>query len=62
MQNCMLLSAGLVYLPCWYFTRDWGNHGLWLSFAAFNAARGISMAACFGWLSRREQWWPMGRK
>jgi MATE family multidrug resistance protein len=57
MQNCMLLSAGLVYLPCWYLSRDWGNHGLWLSFTAFNAARGISMAACFGWLTHKKRWW-----
>lgn len=62
MQNCMLLSAGLVYLPCWYFTRDWGNHGLWLSFCALNASRGITMALCFAWLSHRQQWWPQERE
>lgn len=58
MQNCMLAAAVLVYLPCWYFTLDLGNHGLWLSFTAFNAARGISMAACFAWFTRRGRWWP----
>jgi MATE family multidrug resistance protein len=57
MQNCMLIAAFLVYLPCWYFTRHWGNHGLWLAFTLFNAARGLCMAACFAWLTRHNRWW-----
>ncbi len=43
MMRTMLLSTCLVYLPCWYLTRDWGNHGLWLAFTLFNAARGLSL-------------------
>jgi MATE family multidrug resistance protein len=57
MQYSMLLSAGLVYLPCWYFTQGWGNHGLWLAFTAFNLARSSSMAICFAWLTHKQQWW-----
>jgi len=42
MRNIMLLSA-LLFLPTWYLTRDFGNHGLWFAFTLFLAARGIGM-------------------
>ncbi len=61
MQKTMLLSAGLVYLPCWYFTQHWGNHGLWFAFVAFNAARGLSLGAYFYQYTYRPnqqlRWW-----
>ncbi len=47
MQYCMLISVFAVYLPLWQLCQHWGNHGLWLAFAAFNAARGLSLAWCF---------------
>lgn len=57
MRNTMLISAMLVYLPCWLLTRHWHNHGLWFAFICFNAARGLSL----GWLFFRYQqkglWW-----
>lgn len=52
----MLLSAGGVYLPLWYLTQAWGNHGLWLSFALFNAARGATLAWYYLRFTRRGSW------
>ena len=52
----MLLSVVAVYLPVWHLTQDWGNHGLWLAFTAFNAARGISLGGYF-WLYTRQRRW-----
>ncbi|MBA3563666.1 MAG: MATE family efflux transporter [Gammaproteobacteria bacterium] len=43
MRDTMLFSAFAVYLPAWYFLRFLGNHGLWLAFLLFMAARGLSM-------------------
>ncbi len=57
MQSSMLLSALLVYLPCWYFSQHWGNHGLWFSFIAFNLARGLSLAIVFYRYNRQQSWW-----
>jgi MATE family multidrug resistance protein len=57
MQDTMLFSAVIVYLPCWYFSQSWGNHGLWFAFLAFNAARGLSLGWCFFRISRRNGWW-----
>jgi multidrug resistance protein, MATE family len=56
MMVTMLLSAGLVYLPTWYLTRDLGNHGLWLAFSCFNAARGLSLWLWYRHLCRHGGW------
>lgn len=52
MRNVMLLSVFLVYLPVWYTTQTWGNHGLWFAMLSFLAARSVFM----GWnLYRMER-------
>lgn len=43
MRNTMLFSTFLVFLPAYYLLQPLGNHGLWLSFMFFMAARGITM-------------------
>ena len=43
MRDIMLLSALVVFLPAWYLLQPWGNHGLWLAFTLFMAARGVGM-------------------
>lgn len=52
MRNAMLFSTLLCFLPVWYATRALDNHGLWLAFVVFFAARGVSMAAGFPRLRR----------
>lgn len=56
MMMTMLASALLIYLPVWYLSQAWGNHGLWLSFTLFNAARGLSLYACYQRRSRGDGW------
>ncbi len=62
MMLTMLISTLCVYLPLWYLTQAWGNHGLWFAFTAFNASRGITLYYCYrrlsdgaGWLGRPEK-------
>jgi len=43
MRNIMVISTFAVFLPAWYFTQSFGNHGLWFAFLAFLASRGIGM-------------------
>jgi len=43
MRNIMVLSAFGVFVPVWFLTQSWGNHGLWFAFLAFMGARGIGM-------------------
>jgi MATE family multidrug resistance protein len=56
MMLTMLASALLVYLPVWLLTRPWGNHGLWLAFLLFNAARGLTLYASFRQRQRTGAW------
>ncbi len=43
MRNVMVASAALVYLPAWWLTTSWGNHGLWFAFTLFMFARAVGM-------------------
>ena len=60
MMITMLASAGFVYLPLWYLTQPLGNHGLWLAFCAFNAARGVTLGLWFLHLNRGDRWLSVG--
>lgn len=54
MRNTMLFSTFLVFLPIWYLLLPLENHGLWLAFTLFMAARAITMALLFRTISRRS--------
>ncbi len=43
MRDIMLISTFAVFLPSWYVLQPLGNHGLWMAFTLFMAARGIGM-------------------
>lgn len=43
MRNTMLFSTFMVFLPAWYLSQVWHNHGLWFAFLLFFIARGLSM-------------------
>ncbi len=47
MRDTMLFSLFACYLPVWYWSREWGNQGLWLAMTAFMLARGLSMGFAF---------------
>jgi len=56
MMYTMLFSTLCIYLPAWYLSTSWGNHGLWLSFTLLNAARGLSLLMCYWEISRNQRW------
>jgi MATE family multidrug resistance protein len=58
MMATMLFCLLAVYLPTWFFTRDFGNHGLWLAFSVFNGARGASLYLCYLQISKKGRWLP----
>ena len=43
MRNIMVVSTIAVFLPLWFLTQSFGNHGLWFALLAFMASRGIGM-------------------
>ncbi len=56
MQNSMLIAVVLVFLPLWFWSRPLGNHGLWLAYLGFLAARSLIMAGLFAYFSQRSRW------
>ncbi len=58
MRNTMLFSAFVIYVPAFYIFRFLGNHGLWLAFALFMAARGLSMFIVWRRLMAQNQILP----
>ena len=56
MQNTMLFSALLVFLPVWWLAQPLGNHGLWLAITALMLARAFSMGWLFIRHTRRQHW------
>ena len=56
MQNTMLFSVFLVYLPLWWLTQAMGNHGLWLSFICLFLARAVSGGYVYYKLSKQRRW------
>ena len=56
MMITMLISTLVVYLPAWYLTQSWGNHGLWFAFTAFNGARGLTLWVAYRQKTRAGSW------
>lgn len=54
MRNAMLVAVFAFYLPAWYLTRPLGNHGLWLAFMIFLAARGLTLMLAYRYIERRD--------
>lgn len=47
MRNTMAFAALVCYLPAWWLTLDWGNHGLWFALVCFSLGRGMAQAYVF---------------
>ncbi len=56
MQNTMLFSALVVFLPAWWLTTSWGNHGLWFALIMLMDARAVSMGTGFMVRTRNRSW------
>ncbi len=60
MRDTMLFAALAVYLPAWWLLRPLDNHGLWLAFLLFFAARGAGQAWLLWRMIRRGRVLPTG--
>ncbi len=55
MMWSMMVATFGVFLPAWYFTRGWGNHGLWFAMMGFLSARGALLAGVWHGFMRRQR-------
>lgn len=56
MQNAMIFSALVIFLPVWWFSQDLGNNGLWLALTSLMLGRAVSMGWLFFRHSRNGTW------
>ncbi|KDE41378.1 DNA-damage-inducible protein F [Nitrincola lacisaponensis] len=56
MQNTMIISVLLMFLPLWWLSQPLGNHGLWLAFCSLFLARGITGGYVYWQLVRHNRW------
>ena len=47
MRDSMLLALLIGFVPIWWLTRDFGNHGLWLAFHSFMVVRALILGGYF---------------
>lgn len=47
MRNAMILSLAIYLATCWLLIAAFGNHGLWLAFTIFMAARAVTLGCYF---------------
>jgi len=48
LRNTMILAVFGGFLPTWWLTQGWGNHGLWLAMTMFMLLRGVGLAVMSG--------------
>lgn len=51
MRDSMLLAAVFGFIPAWWLTLSWENHGLWFALSVFMLSRGLWQA----WLLKRRR-------
>jgi MATE family multidrug resistance protein len=56
MRDTTVVSTFVVALPIWWLTTALGNHGLWLAFASFFAARSATLGGVYLYYSRTNNW------
>lgn len=56
MQNAMLFSVLCVFLPVWWISQPWQNHGLWVALLSLYLGRAITSFYGFYWLTKHNSW------
>ncbi len=56
MRNTMMISVLCGFVPAWWLTQSWGNHGLWFAFTVFNLLRGLTLIFAYLRRSKHQLW------
>ncbi len=56
MQDTMLFSVLVVFLPLWWLSQPLANHGLWMAMSGLFLARGLSGGWVYVQLTRHNRW------
>ncbi|WP_308364539.1 MULTISPECIES: MATE family efflux transporter [unclassified Microbulbifer] len=56
MRDTMFVATALVFFPAWWFTRSWGNHGIWFSLFLWTGARSIGLLLFYRYYTSSKSW------
>ncbi|QHQ40952.1 MATE family efflux transporter [Microbulbifer hydrolyticus] len=56
MRDTMFIATVMVFLPCWWFTRHWGNTGVWFSLFLWFVARSTGLMVYFCNYTKNNYW------
>ncbi|WP_227718078.1 MATE family efflux transporter [Microbulbifer sp. Q7] len=56
MRDTMIIATVMVFLPCWWFTRHWGNDGIWFSLFLWFGARSCGLMVYFYNYTKNNHW------
>ncbi|SDK43971.1 multidrug resistance protein, MATE family [Microbulbifer yueqingensis] len=56
MRDTMFVATVLVFLPAWWLTRPWGNHGVWFSLFLWISARSAGLLLYFRYYNQNNFW------
>ncbi len=56
LQQAMIISVFGVFLPVWWFSLGWGNHGLWFALVIFHLSRGVTLIFFYIKITRKSYW------
>ncbi|WP_295802741.1 MATE family efflux transporter [uncultured Microbulbifer sp.] len=56
MRDTMFIATVTVFLPCWWFTRQYDNTGIWLSLFLWFSARSAGLMVYFYYYTKKNYW------
>ena len=56
MRDTMFIATVMVFLPCWWFTRQWDNNGIWFSLFLWFGARSAGLLVYFYNYTKKNYW------
>jgi len=56
MRDTMFIATVMVFLPCWWFTRQFDNTGIWFSLFLWFSARSIGLMVYFYIYTKSKYW------
>ncbi|KUJ83176.1 MATE family efflux transporter [Microbulbifer flavimaris] len=56
MRDTMFVATALVFLPFWWLTQSWNNHGVWFSLFLWFTARSIGLLIYFYYYTWKKIW------
>jgi len=57
LQQGMLISVFGVFLPVWWASLAWDNHGLWLGLILFHVSRGVTLIIFYVKITQKSGWY-----